>query len=233
MGSEAINKVGMAMAIRKRNGGKVKGFFSAWKYIAGISFAQQLIIMALDMARGADPIDDDEWVEWALLNLATGLSGLGVLQSIPLVGEAVQKLTGGYVKTGSLGQMVYDFEGAWRSGKKVFGYATDDKEYSWVDWAWAVGDLGRHATAFTGAWKGINSTSKVMSELSGLLQSLNAMANTVRPVIQRQRNIEREEKKFEKKMEKGFREARKKTNERLKKQREEAKKKKEAAKKRR
>lgn len=81
------------------------------EYLAGISLAQQIVVMCLDMVRGAAQNDDDEWVEWLLLNLSTGASGLGVLQSIPLVGEAVQKMTGGYVKTGSLGQMVYDFEG--------------------------------------------------------------------------------------------------------------------------
>ncbi|MBQ3526165.1 MAG: hypothetical protein IJA63_07810, partial [Akkermansia sp.] len=232
MSPEAINKLGMTMAIRRRTGGGFKGLMTAWKYLAGISLAQQIVVMCLDMVRGAAPNDDDEWVEWLLLNLATGASGLGVLQSIPLVGEAVQKMTGGYVKTGSLGQMVYDFEGAWRSGKKVVGMAGDDKEESWQDWAWAIGNLFRHMTFTTGLWKGINSTSKVMSELSGLLQSLNAVFNMVRPVVQAVRNEEKKEKKFRKKMEKAFAEGRKKTNAKLKEQREKLKAKKEAEKKR-
>ena len=41
-----------------------------------------------------------------------------------------------------------------------------------------------HAGA-TAAGRGINSTSKVFSELSGGLQSLNAVVNHVRPLIQR------------------------------------------------
>lgn len=232
MSSEAINKLGMTMAIRRRTGGGANGVFKAWKYLAGISLAQQIVVMFLDMARGAAPSDDDEWVEWLLLNLATGASGLGVLQSIPLVGEAVQKMTGGYVKTGSLGQMVYDFEGAWRSGKKVVGMAGDDKVESWQDWAWTLGNLFRHLTFTTGLWKGINASSKVLSELSGLLQSLNAVFNTVRPVVQAVRNDEKKEKKFRKKMEKAFGEGRKKTNAKLKEQREKLKAKKEAEKKR-
>jgi len=232
MGSEALNKLGMTLSMKRRTGGGAKGFLKAWKYLAGVSIAQQVIVMLLDMARNADPVDEDEWAEWLLLNLATGASGLGLLQSVPVLGEAVQKLTGGYVKTGSLGQMIYDFEGMWRSGKKVVTMAADDKDDSWADWAWAGADLGRRLTFLTGAWGGINSSSKGASELAGLLQSLNAMANTVRPVVQAERNDEKRMKAYRKKVEKGYAAARKRRNEELKVQREQEKVAKEKEKKR-
>lgn len=220
MGSEALNKLGMTLSMKRRTGGGAKGFLKAWKYLAGVSIAQQVIVMLLDIARNADPVDEDEWAEWLLLNLATGASGLGLLQSVPVLGEAVQKLTGGYVKTGSLGQMIYDFEGMWRSGKKVVTMATDDKDDSLTDWAWAGADLGRRLTFLTGAWGGINSSSKGASELAGLMQTLNAMANTVRPLIQAERNDEKRTKAYQKKVEKGLAKARKATREREKQERE-------------
>ncbi len=220
MGSEALNKLGMTLSLKRRTGGGAKGFLKAWKYLAGVSIAQQVIVMLLDMARNADPVDEDEWAEWLLLNLATGASGLGLLQSVPVLGEVVQERSGGYVKTGSLGQMIYDFEGLRRSGKKVVTMATDEKDDSWADWAWAGADLGRRLTFLTGAWGGINSSSKGASELAGLLQSLNAMANTVRPVVQAERNDEKRMKAFRKKVEKGLAKARKATREREKQERE-------------
>ena len=46
-------------------------------------------------------------------------------------------------------------------------------------------------TAGTALGRGINSTSKVFSEVSGGLQSLNAVVNHVRPLIQGARNREK------------------------------------------
>jgi hypothetical protein len=64
----------------------------------------------------------------------------------------------------------------------------DNKDYSGWEWAWQLVNAGRIVTAGTAAGRGINSTSKVFSEVSGGLQSLNAVVNHVRPLIQRQRN---------------------------------------------
>ena len=296
MSSEALNKVGMCMAIGRRKGGW-KGFLQAWGYIAQLSFAQQIVVMLLDMARNADPIDDDEWAEWALLNLATGASGLGIIQSIPMLGEAVQYFSEGYAKTGSLGQMIFDYEGAGRVLTKLWDLALFDTEESvqlkktrksdywqvtykkfdgsrvtvstgvpvdgglfngielskeeaelkalevgnqiaaedapgWADWGLYGGNVLRVGTAFTGAWRGINATSKTMSELSGLLQSLNAMVNTVRPFMQAESNEEKQQKKFRKQIEKEFLEARKKTKAEMKVKKDAEKKAREAEKKR-
>ncbi len=193
MSSESLNKIGMYAAIKQRNGGGMKGRVAALKFLLPMSIAQQATVMALDMLRGTAPgSDDDEWAEWFWLNVATGCSGLGMLQSVPMLGELVGWATGGYVKTSSLGEMLFDFRGAARSFKRIWKMSTDDKDYRATEWMWQLMNAGRIMTAGTGFGRGINSTSKVFSEVSGGLQSLNAVVNHVRPVIQGARN--REEK---------------------------------------
>ena len=189
MSSESLNKIGMYAAIKQRNGGGIKGRIAALKFLLPMSIAQQATVMALDMLRGTAPgSDDDEWAEWFWLNVATGCTGLGMLQSVPMLGELVGWVTGGYVKTASLGEMLFDFRGAARSFKRIWRMSTDDKEYRATEWMWQLMNAGRIMTAGTGFGRGVNSTSKVFSEVSGGLQSLNAVVNHVRPIIQRMRS---------------------------------------------
>ncbi len=189
MSSESLNKIGMYAAIKQRNGGGIKGRIAALKFLLPMSIAQQATVMALDMLRGTAPgSDDDEWAEWFWLNVATGCTGLGMLQSVPMLGELVGWATGGYVKTASLGEMLFDFRGAVRSGKRLWKMGTDSKDYRSWEWAWQLMNAGRIVTAGTAVGRGINSSSKVFSEVSGGLQSLNAVVNHVRPLIQRMRN---------------------------------------------
>lgn len=189
MSSESLNKIGMYAAIKQRNGGGIKGRIAALKFLLPMSIAQQATVMALDMLRGTAPdTDDDEWAEWFWLNVATGCTGLGMLQSIPMLGEFVGWATGGYVKTASLGEMLFDFRGAVRSGKRLWKMGTDSKDYRSWEWAWQLMNAGRIVTAGTAVGRGISSSSKVFSEVSGGLQSLNAVVNHVRPLIQRMRN---------------------------------------------
>ena len=191
MSSESLNKIGMYAAIKQRNGGGIKGRVAALKFLLPMSIAQQATVMVLDMLRGSAPdTDDDDWAEWFWLNVATGCTGLGMLQSVPMLGEGVAWATGGYVKTASLGEMLFDFRGAARSGRRLWKMGTDGKDYSGWEWAWQMVNAGRIVTAGTAAGRGINSTSKVFSEVSGGLQSLNAVVNHVRPLIQRMRNRE-------------------------------------------
>ena len=186
MSSESLNKIGMYAAIRQRSGGGIKGRVAGLRYLLPMSIAQQATVMVLDMLRGSAPgSEDDEWAEWFWLNVATGCTGLGMLQSVPMLGEAVDWATGGRVKTASLGEMLFDFRGAARSGKRLLKMGSDDKEYSGWEWAWQLVNAGRIMTAATAVGRGINSTSKVFSEVSGGLQSLNAVVNHVRPLIQR------------------------------------------------
>lgn len=189
MSSESLNKIGMYAAIKQRNGGGIKGRIAALKFLLPMSIAQQATVMALDMLRGTAPgSDDDEWAEWFWLNVATGCTGLGMLQSVPMLGELVGWATGGYVKTASLGEMLFDFRGAVRSGKRLWKMGTDSKDYRSWEWAWQLMNAGRIVTAGTAVGRGISSSSKVFSEVSGGLQSLNAVVNHVRPLIQRMRN---------------------------------------------
>ena len=192
MSSESLNKIGMYTAIKQRNGGGVKGRLAALKFLLPLSIAQQATVMVLDMMRGSAPDSaDDDWAEWFWLNVATGCTGLGMLQSVPMLGEGVAWATGGYVKTASLGEMLFDFRGAARSAKRLYKMSTDSKDYSGWEWAWQMTNAGRIITAGTGIGRGVNSTSKVFSEVSGGLQSLNAVVNHVRPVIQGVRNREK------------------------------------------
>ena len=189
MSSESLNKIGMYTAIKQRNGGGVKGRLAALKFLLPMSVAQQATVMVLDMMRGSAPDSaDDDWAEWFWLNVATGCTGLGMLQSVPMLGEGVAWATGGYVKTASLGEMLFDFRGAARSARRLYKMSTDSKDYSGWEWAWQMTNAGRIITAGTGIGRGINSTSKVFSEVSGGLQSLNAVVNHVRPIIQRMRS---------------------------------------------
>ncbi len=192
MSSESLNKIGMYTAVKQRNGGGMKGRLAALKFLLPLSIAQQATVMVLDMARGSAPdSEDDEWAEWFWLNVATGCTGLGMLQSVPLLGEGVAWATGGYVKTASLGEMLFDFRGAARSVKRIAKMSTDNKQYNGWEWAWQLVNAGRIVTAGTALVRGINSTSKVFSEVSGGLQSLNAVVNHVRPFIQGARNREK------------------------------------------
>lgn len=191
MNTESLNKIGMYTAIKQRNGGGIKGRLAALKFLLPMSIAQQATVMALDMLRGSSPSDDDDWAEWFWLNVATGCTGLGMLQSVPMLGEVIGWVTGGYVKTASLGEMLFDFRGAARSVERIAKMSTDNKQYNGWEWAWQLMNVGRIMTAATAAGRGINSTSKVFSEVSGGLQSLNAVVNHVRPFIQGARNREK------------------------------------------
>lgn len=191
MSSESLNKIGMYTAIKQRNGGGIKGRLAALKFLLPMSIAQQATVMALDMLRGSSPSDDDDWAEWFWLNVATGCTGLSMLQSVPLLGEVIGWVTGGYVKTASLGEMLFDFRGSYRSMRRIAKMSTDNRQYSGWEWAWQLVNAGRIVTAGTALGRGINSTSKVFSEVSGGLQSLNAVVNHVRPFIQGARNREK------------------------------------------
>ncbi len=125
MSTETINKIGMALALGKRKGGGW-GAVKGWWYLARISALQQCIVMILDLWRNANPEEEEEWQKWLLLNFVTGASGLGVLQSMPILGEVLENATSGYVKTGSLGNMVFDFSGALRGVTDAWRLSTFD-----------------------------------------------------------------------------------------------------------
>ena len=99
-----------------------------------MSMVQQAILIGLDLIRGKGPDDDDEWTEWLLLNAATGVTGLGLLQGLPVMGELANTLTGGWIKTNSYADMIFNTRGLKRDVKKTWKMATDNKDYSPAEW---------------------------------------------------------------------------------------------------
>ena len=196
MGSETFNKVGAAVATYHRHGGGVRGARAALKYVVGMSTAMQVAMMVVQLMRGETPAagEDDEWVSWLLTNALTGFSGAALLQGVPLAGELVSEATGDYVKTGTYGQQIFDYRGAWRTTTKLWDAFSGEKKLSDGELVWQVLQELRFATFLTGVKGGVYAAGW-MAEVAGSLQSVNALGNFVRPFVQYVRNEERAEKK--------------------------------------
>lgn len=205
MGSEMLNKVGMAVAIGEKSRAEgesaVKRLGKKLLWISTMSSVEQVILMLLDLMRGNGP-DDDELPEWLVYNAITGLSGLGLLNTLPILGPTLEEassqlnklITGNgksFIKTGLLDDMLFNLRG-WMRCVKKFGNA--DK-LSGEEMALAIADTIRLGAAGTGLGRGVNSTMQWTSTLSGILQSCSAAGNMVRPFLQRIINEEKQEKK--------------------------------------
>jgi len=205
MGSEMLNKVGMAVAIGEKSRAEgesaVKRLGKKLLWISTMSSVEQVILMLLDLMRGNGP-DDDELPEWLVYNAITGLSGLGLLNTLPILGPTLEEassqlnklITGNgksFIKTGLLDDMLFNLRG-WMRCVKKFGNA--DK-LSGEEMALAIADTIRLGAAGTGLGRGVNSTMQLTSTLSGILQSCSAVGNMVRPFLQRTINEEKQEKK--------------------------------------
>ena len=205
MGSEMLNKVGMSVAIGEKSRAEgesaVKRLGKKLLWISTMSSMEQIILMLLDLMRGNGP-DDDELPEWLVYNALTGLSGLGLLNTLPILGPTLEEVSGqlnklitgngkGFIKTGLLDDMLFNFRG-WMRCIKKFGNA--DK-MSGEEMALAIADTVRLGAAGTGLGRGVNSTMQWCSTLSGTLQSFSAVGNMLRPLLQRAINEENKEKK--------------------------------------
>lgn len=205
MGGEMLNKVGMTAAIgekaRAEGDGVIKRFGRKMLWLSTMSGVEQIILMLLDLMRGNGP-DDDEVPEWLVYNALTGLSGLGLLNTLPILGPTLEEVSGqlnklitgngkGFIKTGLLDDMLFNFRGWMRCVKK---FRNADK-MSGEEMALAVADTIRLGAAGTGLGRGINSTMQWCSTLSGTLQSFSAVGNMLRPLLQRAINEEKQEKK--------------------------------------
>lgn len=94
MGNETFLKVGATQAVYGREGGGARGFWRAFRFMAGFSTAMQLTAMLCELMRGTAPDGDDEaekWAGWLLTNALTAASGAGLMQSVPIVGEVVSR----------------------------------------------------------------------------------------------------------------------------------------------
>ena len=205
MGSEALNKVGMTAAIgekaRAEGDGVVKRFGRKMLWLSTMSGVEQVILMLLDLMRGNGP-DDDELPEWLVYNALTGLSGLGLLNTLPILGPTLEEVSGqlnklitgknkGFIKTGLLDDMLFNFRGWMRCVRKF----SDADKMSGEEMALAIADTVRLGSAGTGLGRGVNSTMQWTSTLSGTLQSFSAVGNMLRPFLQRAMNDEKQEKK--------------------------------------
>lgn len=205
MGGEMLNKVGMTAAIgeksRAEGDGVIKRFGKKMLWLSTMSGVEQIILMLLDLMRGNGP-DDDELPEWLVYNAITGLSGLGLLNTLPILGPTLEEVSGqlnklitgngkGFIKTGLLDDMLFNLGGWMRCVKK---FRNADK-LSGEEMALAIFDTIRLGAAGTGLGCGVNSTMQWTSTLSGILQSCSAVGNMVRPFLQRVINEEKKEKK--------------------------------------
>ena len=205
MGSEVLNKVGMTAAIgekaRAEGDGAVKRFGRKMLWLSTMSGVEQVILMLLDLMRGNGP-DDDELPEWLVYNALTGLSGLGLLNTLPILGPTLEEVSGqlnklitgknkGFIKTGLLDDMLFNFRGWMRCVRKF----SDADKMSGEEMALAIADTVRLGAAGTGLGRGVNSTMQWTSTLSGTLQSFSAVGNMLRPFLQRAINEEKQEKK--------------------------------------
>lgn len=205
MGGEMLNKVGMTAAIgeksRAEGDGVIKRFGKKMLWLSTMSGVEQVILMLLDLMRGNGP-DDDELPEWLVYNAITGLSGLGLLNTLPILGPTLEEassqlnklITGNsksFIKTGLLDDMLFNLRGWMRCVKK---FRNADK-LSGEEMALAIADTIRLGAAGTGLGRGVNSTMQWTSTLSGILQSCSAAGNMVRPFLQRIINEEKKEKK--------------------------------------
>ena len=210
MGGEMLNKVGMTAAIgeksRAEGDGVVKRFGKKMLWLSTMSGVEQVILMLLDLMRGNGP-DDDELPEWLVYNALTGLSGLGLLNTLPILGPTLEEVSGqlnklitgknkGFIKTGLLDDMLFNFRGWMRCVMKF----SDADKMSGEEMALAIADTVRLGAAGTGLGRGVNSTMQWTSTLSGTLQSFSAVGNMLRPFLQRAINEEKQEKKERKEM---------------------------------
>lgn len=205
MGSEMLNKVGMTVAIGEKSRAEgesaMKRLGKKLLWLSTMSSIEQIILMLLDLMRGNGP-DDDELPEWLVYNAITGLSGLGLLNTLPILGPTLEEVSGqlnklitgnskGFIKTGLLDDMLFNLRGWMRCVKK---FKNADK-MNGEEMALAIADTIRLGAAGTGLGRGINSTMQWTSTLSGILQSCSAVGNMVRPFLQRAINEEKQETK--------------------------------------
>lgn len=206
MGSEMLNKTGMAVAIgemsRAQGESAIKRFGRRMLWLSTMSGMEQVILMLLDLMRGNGPDDEEAWMEWLVYNAVTGLSGVGLLNNLPIIGAPLEYFSGklnklltgkdtSFVKTGLLGDMLFNVRGWFRCFDKL----VDSGKLSNEERVLAIADAIRLGAAGSGITRGAYSTMQWTSTLSGILQSCSAAGNMVRPFIQRAINEEKQEKK--------------------------------------
>lgn len=180
MGSELINKVGMARANwikRKAEGmGSIKNT-SLWLYSlgAGVGAVAFLTELAVAYLTGNTPDDDDSLSAWLIATYINSAYGQYTSQ-MPVIGQIVDLFTSPYSSIfGTISQIpgVKTIQ----SGKKIGKMLTDDKAYSGAEWQAELTRLARDLNGVAGYAGGVNSHMPWLTVTSSILQSITTAMN--------------------------------------------------------
>ena len=215
MGSEGINKLANAelAAIHKgADAGFISRLLARAQYLAPYSTFEQMVVMAIALATGNAPTDDDEEWKWWVGNAIAAATGAGVLPSYPLIGDTLSELTRAitgsknFMPTGMMAELTgTDLSSLIKIGKdtavitkaitdSITG-TSDKKNKSAAELTWIIlQDLRRIATiaAPFGGYSRIGTT------ISDTLTATNAIGNLCRYPAQAWKNAEAAEKKAKK-----------------------------------
>lgn len=185
MGSEMINKVGMARANwlkRKAQGmGAAKNTLH-WMYQlgAGIGGVAFLTSIACAILTGNTPDDDDSLSAWLIATYLHSAFGQYTSQ-MPVIGQIVDLALSPYAQ---FIDGVADFPGVKTAtaAKKLGTMITDDKTYSGAEWQTQINRLARDLNGITGYWGGVNSQTRWLTVTSSILQTFTAASNWINPI---------------------------------------------------
>jgi hypothetical protein len=180
MGSELINKVGMARANwikRKAEGmGSLKNTM-LWLYSlgAGVGAVAFLTELAIAYLTGNTPDDDDSLSAWLIATYINSAYGQYTSQ-MPVIGQITDLFTSPYSALFSTTSQIPGVKTI-QSGKKIGKMLTDNKVYSVAEWQAEITRLARDLNGVAGYAGGINSHMPWLTVTSSILQSLTAAMN--------------------------------------------------------
>ena len=185
MGSEMINKVGMARANwlkRKAQGmGAAKNTLH-WMYQlgAGVGGVAFLTSIACAILTGNTPDDDDSLSAWLIATYLHSAFGQYTSQ-MPVIGQIIDLALSPYAQ---FIDGVADFPGVKTAtaAKKLGTMITDDKTYSGAEWQTQINRLARDLNGITGYWGGVNSQTRWLTVTSSILQTFTAASNWITPI---------------------------------------------------
>lgn len=185
MGSESIQKVGMARAayiINKNNGdGGVKNWAKLIvKTGLSIGAASFLIGLANAFIRGETPDEDDNKLAWYLATFLSESVGQ-YTDYLPAVGPIIDTALSPYAGWGEVKERIPGVS-AITHGTKLYTMLTDDKDYSPAEWEMQLNRFNTELVpAFSALGYGTYSPIKWFSMATSTLTSLNAIGNLIYP----------------------------------------------------
>ena len=185
MGSEMINKVGMARANWLKR--KAQGMGAAqntlnWMYQlgAGVGGVAFLTSIACAILTGNTPDDDDSLSAWLIATYLHSAFGQYTSQ-MPVIGQIIDLALSPYAQ---FIDGVADFPGVKTAtaAKKLGTMITDDKTYIGAEWQTQINRLARDLNGITGYWGGVNSQTRWLTVTSSILQTFTAASNWITPI---------------------------------------------------